>query len=307
MEANGSEATRLEAARSGWGAGPAEQRTLVRVQGTDARDYLHRMSTQDLSRLAPGETAFTTILDAKGHLLADAHVLAGEDGLLLELDPAAAPGALAQLTRFVIADDVTFEDRSAGLRVLPLVGPRAHERATTLAPGVPVLESHRRGLPAVDLVVPAAEAEDLRDTFVSAGAARLEADDLEVLRILGGRPRWGAELDPSRLPMEAGLTASAISFDKGCYVGQEVVLRATARGRLQKGLVLLGLPAGASPGAKLTAAGQEVGWLTSAAEAPGGRVGLGYLRRAHWREGERLQVDGGEAVVRRVMVEEPCA
>jgi folate-binding Fe-S cluster repair protein YgfZ len=105
--------------------------------------------------------------------------------------------------------------------------------------------------------------------------------------------------------MEAGLTREAISFTKGCYVGQEVVLRATARGRLQKGLVLLSLPAGASPGVELLAEGQAVGRVTSAAEAPGGRVGLGYLRRAHWREGERLRVDGGEAVVTRVVVEEP--
>jgi folate-binding protein YgfZ len=298
------QAARLDAAQSAWGVGPPEQRALFRAHGADARDYLHRMSTQDLSKLAPGVSAFTTFLDAKGHLLADAQVLAGEDGVLVEMDPAAAPGALAQLTRFVIADDVTFEDRSAGLRVLPVVGPRAGERAAVLAPGVPAIESRRRGLPAVDLVVPAEDAEDLRGALVSAGAAGLDADDLEVLRILGGRPRWGAELDASRLPMEAGLTCEAISFDKGCYIGQEVVLRATARGRLQKGLVLLALPAGASPGEKLAAAGQEVGWVTSAAEAPGGRIGLGYLRRAHWREGERLTVDGGEAVVKRVIVAE---
>jgi folate-binding protein YgfZ len=280
-------------------------RAVHRARGADALDYLHRMSTQDLAGLAPGGSALTTFLDARGHLLADAQVLAREDGVLLEMDPAAAPGAMAQLEKLVIADDVAFDDLSAGLRILPVVGPGAGERSAAAAPGVPAIQSRRRGLPAVDLLAPAGEAEALRATLLAAGAAPLEAEDLEALRILGGRPRWGAELDGSRLPMEAGLTREAISFSKGCYVGQEVVLRATARGRLQKGIVLLALPEGVSPGVKLLAGGQEVGWVTSAAEAPEGRVGLAYLRRAYWREGERLAAGGGEAVVKRVVVEEP--
>ncbi len=104
--------------------------------------------------------------------------------------------------------------------------------------------------------------------------------------------------------MEAGLTRSAISFTKGCYTGQEVVLRATVRGHLQRGLVQLALPAAAGPGAALTAGGKEVGVVTSAADTPEGRIGLGYLRRAHWKEGERVQAAGAEAVVRRVIVED---
>jgi hypothetical protein len=104
--------------------------------------------------------------------------------------------------------------------------------------------------------------------------------------------------------MEAGLTRAAISFTKGCYTGQEVVLRATARGHLQRGLVQLALPAGAGPGTPLAAGGQEVGRVTSAAETPEGRVGLGYLRRAHWKVGERVQAGGADAIVRRVIVED---
>jgi folate-binding protein YgfZ len=297
----------LTAARSTWAVGPPEVRALVRAHGADARAYLHRMSTQDLARLAPGETALTAFLDAKGHLLADAQVLAREGDVLLELDPAASPGVLAQLERFVIADDVTFEDLSAGLRVVPVVGPEAAARSAAVAlEGVAGrIDSRRRGLPAVELVVAAGEAEGVRRALVAAGAAALGEAELEALRILGGRPRWGAELDSSRLPMEAGLTREAISFTKGCYVGQEVVVRATARGRLQTGLVVLELPADAAPGTKLAAAGAEVGWVTSVADTPEGRVGLGYLRRAHWRAGERLQAGAGEAVVRRVVVEEP--
>lgn len=297
-------AQELSLARTAWAAGPVEARALVRASGEDARAYVNRMSTQKLDALAPGETAFAALLDAKGHLLADLQVLGREDGLLLELDPAAAATAIPHLEKFVIADDVTFEDLSAALRVIPVLGPEAAAHLD----GVPGdrLESRRRGVAAVDLVVPAGEAEVVRAALVAKGAASLDADALELLRVEGGRSRWGAELDGSRLPMEAGLTKEAISFFKGCYVGQEVVMRATARGRLQKGLVLLGLPPGAAPGAKLQAGGQEVGWITSAVDGPDGRVGLGYLRRAHWTVGERVAVtSGGEAEVRKVVVEEP--
>jgi len=285
------------------GVGPAEERAVVRVHGADALDYLHRMSTQDLLPLVPGRTALTTFLDAKGHLLGDAQVLVREGDVVLEMDPGAAPGAMAQLERLVIADDVAFEDLSPGVRVVPVLRP--HE-STPRPEGVfAVLESRRRGVPALDFVVEAGRTADVRRALLDSGAVDVSAAELEVLRILGGRPRWGVDVDGARLPMEAGLTREAISFTKGCYVGQEVVVRATSRGRLQKGLVVLDLPAGAGPGAKLAAAGQEVGWVTSAADSPDGRVGLGYLRRAHWRVGERLDAAGGEAVVRRVVVEEP--
>jgi folate-binding Fe-S cluster repair protein YgfZ len=104
--------------------------------------------------------------------------------------------------------------------------------------------------------------------------------------------------------MEAGLTADAISFKKGCYLGQEVVVRATSRGQIQRGLVLLELPAGAGPGSRLLAGGVEAGVVTSAAGTPDGRRGLGYLRRAQWASGTRLATDGGEAVVLRAIAGE---
>jgi folate-binding protein YgfZ len=139
---------------------------------------------------------------------------------------------------------------------------------------------------------------------VAQGFHDLSPEDLEAIRILGGQARFGADMDATRLPMEAGLTRLAISFTKGCYTGQEVVLRATARGHLKVGLVQLALPAGAGPGAPLSAGGQEVGVVTSAADTPEGRVGLGYVRRAHWKEGERVATPAGEATVRKVIVED---
>lgn len=297
-------ADKLDAARARLAVGPVLARGILRATGKDAKDYLHRVTTQEVNAVPPGRSTYLAILNAKGHLLGEGHLLVGEDALLLDLDPAALAEARAHLERFVIMDDVAFEDLSGALRVVPVLGPEAAARAAARAPSAPRIEDVRRGAPAVDVLLPPAEAEALRSALVADGAAPLDADDLEALRVLGGVARWGAELDATRLPMEAGLTRAAISFAKGCYTGQEVVLRATARGHLQRGLVQLALPPGAGPGAALRAGGQEVGVVTSAVDAPEGRVGLGYVRRAHWKPGERLAAGGGEAVVRSVVVED---
>jgi len=293
----------LHAARASWAVGPVETPAVLRATGKDAKDYLHRLTTQDLNGLAPGRSAYAAVLNAKGHLLADVHVLVEADGVLLVLDPRAAADARPHLERFVIMDDVTFEDLSASLRLLPVLGPEAVAR---LGPrgGARRIANGRRGAACLDLLLPAAEADALRSALVAEGAAPLDAPALDALRILGGLARYGSDMDPSRLPMEAGLTRAAISFTKGCYTGQEVVLRATARGHLQRGLVQLALPAGAGPGSALAVDGREVGVVTSVAETPEGRIGLGYLRRAHWKEGERVQAGVADAVVRRVIVED---
>jgi folate-binding protein YgfZ len=295
---------KVHAARAALAVGPVEAPAVLRATGADAQDYLHRMTTQDLKALAPGGSAYAAILNAKGHLLADLHVLVEQGGVLLVMDARAAADARPHLERFVTMDDVTFEDLSASLRVLPVFGPDAAARLDAAAEGLVRVADGRRGAPCLDVLAAPGRADALRAALVAAGAADLSADDVEALRILGGVARYGADVDGSRLPMEAGLTRAAISFTKGCYTGQEVVLRATARGHLQRGLVSLDLPAGAGPGTPLSAGGQEVGAVTSAADTPEGRVGLGYVRRAHWKPGERLQAGGAEAVVRRVIVED---
>lgn len=299
----------LEAARQGLAVGPVQRRALLRATGKDARDYLHRMSTQVVNGLAQGQTTYAAFLDAKGHLLGEGHLLGLADGVLLDLDAAALEAVRAPLERFVIMDEVAFEDLSPTHAVVPVLGPAAAEAAAPLAAGGAVHANGRRGAPGADLVLPLTGAEAARAALVARGAAALDEEALEVLRVAGGFARFGADMDHARLPMEAALTRTAIAFDKGCYTGQEVVLRATQRGQIQRGLVQLGLPAGAGPGAKLLAAGAEVGWVTSAVDAPEGRLGLGYLRRAQWTPGLELAVDGapGVAVVCRVLVEEPAS
>jgi folate-binding protein YgfZ len=295
---------RFEAARTAVAVGPVLPRTLLHAGGPDAADFLHRMLTQEVRALPPGGAAHFALLTVKGHLVGEGQLLLVDDGVLLDLDPAAAGQLRAQLEKMIIMDDVTVTDRSEGWRVLPLLGPGAAAAAAAVGGELSRWVNGRRGVPGVDLLVPADRLEPVRGALSAAGAVALEASDLEALRIAGGVGRWGAELDGTRLPMEAGLVADAVSFTKGCYLGQEVVVRATSRGQIQRGLVLLKLPDGAGPGSRLGAAGVEVGAVTSAASTPDGRLGLGYLKRAHWGVGTRLATDGGEAEVLRAIAGE---
>jgi folate-binding protein YgfZ len=295
---------RFEAARTAVAVGPIRPRTLLHAGGPDAADFLHRMLTQEVRALAIGGAAHFALLTVKGHLVGEGQLLRLPDGVLLDVDPGAASELRAQLEKTVIMDDVTFTDQSEAWRVLALLGPGAAGAAAAAGGDLSRWVNKRRGVPAVDLLVPAERAEELRAALLAAGAVALDESDLEALRIAGGVGRWGAELDGTRLPMEAGLVADAISFSKGCYLGQEVVARATSRGQINRGLVLLRLPAGAGPGSRLEAGGAEVGAITSAAETPQGRLGLGYLKRACWTAGSRLATDGGEAEVLRAIAGE---
>ena len=296
-------AEKLEAARRGAAVGPVEARGVLRFAGKDALAFLNRMSTQDLARLRPGDSAYAAFLEAKGHVVSDAVVQVREGEVLLLAGREAAAELRGHLARFVLRDDVRIEDRSAELACLPVLGEEGVARARREG-GALAVEDPRRGAPAVDLLLPEAEAARAREALLASGAADLSDGDMEALRILAGIPRFGLDLDRSRLVIEAGISGSAISFEKGCYIGQEVVLRGTFRGQVQKGLVQLELPPGAGAGAALAAGGQEVGLVTSAADTPEGRLGLGILRRAHWKPGTRLAASGGEAVVRRALVEE---
>ena len=296
------QSARLEAARGGAAGGPVLARGLLRLTGKDRVKFLHRVSTQKVEGLPPGAAVHAAFLGVKGHVVADATVVLRADEALLDLEPAALDALRTHLVRYVVMDQVKVEDVSAAFRVVPAFGPAGKDLARGRAPAAVAWEDARRGAPALDVLLPAGEAEAFRDGLAAAGATPLTADDLEALRVLGGVARFGADLDGTRLPMEAALVASAVSFEKGCYLGQEVVARGTFRGQMQKGLVQVTLPAGAAAGAPLTAGGKEVGVVTSAVDTPEGRVGLAYLRRAHWNEGERLALPAGEAVVRRVLV-----
>ncbi len=314
---------KLAAARGAAAVGPVESRGILRIAGKGARDFLHRISTQHLSALPTGGSAYAAFLDGRGHLVGDGLVVSAGDDLLLLTEAEEVPTLLVHLRKYVLTAPVQLGDASATLASLPVLGPEgvawARQAAgagagsrpgegTPPGAGAPfiVAATPRRGVPAAEVVASPPELAALRATLLARGAVELDRAALEALRIEEGVARFGADMDGDRLPMEAALTRDAIHFQKGCYLGQEVVLRATMRGHVQRGLVQLELPAGAGPGTPLSAGGTEAGWVTSVAETSRGRLGLGYLKRAFWREGERLTTPAGEAVVRRVVFHEPA-
>jgi folate-binding protein YgfZ len=303
------------------------ERGLISVRGRDRVRWLNGMISADVTTLEPGLAAsgcYALLLTPKGSIIADLHVLCGEQELRLELEAAATPGVIARLERYVVADDVVLEDVSGEQLRLAVEGPQAIRLLA--AAGCPAAGSlrpdawlsARLGGVAVDVAAWGTSGESAFQLFAARGdanalrAALREAatgldlveagsEVLELLRIEAGVPRLGAELDEDVLPAEAGLTERAVSFSKGCYTGQEIVARIESRGQVNHLLVGLRFAAGASlphPGSKLFDGDREIGEVTSAALSPrAGAIGLGYVRRPLDAVGTVLAVAGGRARV----------
>lgn len=299
---------------------------LLLVQGADARSFLQGMVTCDVGALPVGRLAWGTVVSGKGRLLAELHVLALPDGALLLIAPAGARvGLLEHLQRFLVSEACEVLDVTGALAILALVGPRAAEAFERVAPGeqapaegalrtiviagaeVIVAGLGRDGLPALELLVNPAGAEPLAHALLAAvqvcGGGPCGRDALDAARIERFVPRFGVDTTEETIPLEANLDG-AISYTKGCYVGQEVIARATYRGAVNRRLVQLAVPPGTSAGAKLLGAERAVGHVTSVLEVPpggGAPVALGYLRRDHLEVGKTLPLEGGgEARVLRV-------
>jgi folate-binding protein YgfZ len=263
----------------------------IAVTGADAAEYLQGQLTNDTEALEPGDGLYAALLDRKGHMQSDMRVLrpgAGPD-LWLDLEASALPPVLKHLTMYSIGRDVAVADASAERAILSLLGPRSVELAGTAAlpenaceetsvAGVGCVAAGTPG--GIDLIVPATEAERLRAALVEAGAVPVSAEAAEILRIEAGVPRYGAEMGAETMPAEAGIVERAVSFTKGCYIGQETVARLHYKGRPNRHLRGLRLSAPAAPGAALVLGEKEVGRLGSAAVSPAlGPIGLAILRR----------------------------
>lgn len=285
----------------------------LRVTGSDALDLLNRLSTNKLVDLAPGEGASTVLTTPKGRIVDLLLVMHQDDSLLVVTSPQ-TPGQVVEWVDFyTFGEDIVVEDVTEATALITLMGPKAAELldpvATRLEPfgsaSLPLAGFHPSlfrtdplGIPGYDILVAASEAECVWETLTAMGAVPVGETALEMLRLEQGVPRHGMELGEDFNPLEAELLSS-ISFDKGCYTGQEVVLRLMTYNKVQRRLVGLALGSNnATAGAMVEAEGKEVGQLTSVAYSPrlGGRLALAYVRGALAEVGQELGVKSGDTL-----------
>jgi folate-binding protein YgfZ len=297
-------------------------RRCFAMKGKDAVKFLHRMVSNDIQSLAPGQGTYAALLTAQGRIVADLRVYRTEQGLLVESDADLRPKLIESLRRYVIGDKVEIEPIEA--YSIGFEGPQARGLlGKTLHLDLPPLGEYGHfatnyaGFP-VRIVRASNTGEEGYSVWVSAngmmgvwggacgqaptyGMLPSGAEALETLRIEAGIPRYGSELSEDTLPHEARLM-NALSFTKGCYVGQEIVERTRTRGHVN--WILSGLFVDSveppAPGSKFIAEGKEAGEVTSACLSPtlGRTIALAYLRREFSEPGTKLTLhSGGSAEV----------
>ena len=280
-------------------------RGTLRLTGVDRVRFLNGMLSNDVAKLGPGETCYAMLLNRKGRILADLFVLALEDGLLLDTAPGTHAEVRQVLERHIIADDVVIHDLSEAWGHVGLEGPGVRS----------VLESESMPLPAPGRFV---RAERDGETFLWVGGgsltpeglqvlgprtplARLAAGlglpglserEVEVLRIEAFLPVYGIDMTERNFPVEARLE-HAVSYTKGCFVGQEIVARIRSHGAVKRLLVQIHAEAPVEQGASIRVGGTVVGEVTSAVISPlSGPMALGYVRTAGAAPGTALDLEG---------------
>ena len=306
------------AAREGaaWAVLPG--RGLLAVAGPLRQKFLHDILSNDVKSRAAGEGCRAALLDVKGRVLAFVRALVDADEVVLEVQADRSAAVEALLVHYRVAAPVRFRRQDAD--VIALVGPRARDTLRAAGAEVPDLrpEGHVRAtvgggpvriaragdLPADGFVLHAEAGAGgaVTAALAGAGAAPLPDDVLDTLRVEDGRPWHGVDVGDENLLHETGLIREYHSPTKGCYVGQEVVARLEARGaNVNKLLRGLRLSAPAAAGAAISAAGKDVGRVTTAGLSPAlGPIAMGYVHRAAFEPGTEVVVGGAPATVARL-------
>ena len=269
------------------------ERGKLALTGSEARSFLQGQVTNDVEALAAGRGCYAAFLTPKGKMLGDLRILATDDELLLDTERVALQGLFNMIRRFSIGYDMELHKRTLECGLLSLIGPGAaamagagdfaydeHAHTVVDVPGTGVSARAIRTDIGVDLLCDAAETDALRAALEEAGAPAVAEAAVECVRVERGRPRYGLDLDDSVIPQEAGLNERAVSFTKGCYVGQETVARLYYRGKPNRQLRGLRLSGPAASGDELSFEGRVVGRLASVAESPRlGPIALALVRR----------------------------
>ena len=293
-------------------------RVRLAFTGEDRVSFLHNLLSNDVASLGSGQGCYATILTQQSRVVADANVLRAEDVVFLDVDADLAGRAREHLEKYLVAEDVEIEDRSALETTLGVHGPASptivaeatgeappaaelgHRPATIGGATVRVVRVHWTGDPGFDLWVARTHAGAVRQALLEAGRpsglAEAPREVFEVLRLEAGLPRVGIDVDESHLVLEAGLERG-IHFRKGCYLGQEVVERQSARGHVNRKLVgvVLGGTVVPAADARVVSDGREAGRITRAVFSPtlGKPIALAWVRRELMEPGHELAIESG--------------
>lgn len=263
-------------------------RTKIRLRGADRIRFVNGQITNDVRHATASSAIAACVLNAKGKLNAHIFVSARDDSLLIDADTALNEALPTRLERYIIADDVQVEDVTAQFSIFHVLG------KSIAVPDCATISVNRFGLLGSDLWVESS----LHESVASALATNVpfcNGECAEVLRIEQGVPRWGRELTEEIIPLEANLEGSCIDYQKGCYIGQEVISRMKMSGQRNKALCGLismhNAPIAASMRLyPMGAEKKEAGWITSATRSDrlGKYIALGYVRRGFNHPGCQL-------------------
>ena len=286
------------------------------VAGADRAPFLQGLLTNDIQALTEGSGCYAAWLSPQGRMLTDMHVLESDGMILLDLPAAQADATAARLEQFLFSEDVRLGSLAGALTTVWLHGPGAapalehalegasglagwpqyrHAHAAFAGESLVIARIDQLGVPGYCAYLSGGRRPELVAALETWGARAVEPDAITAARIEAAYPVFGIDMNADTIPLEAGIEARGISTTKGCYVGQEVIIRVLHRGhgRVARRLVTLKLDApGAEPRSKILAGDREVGVVTSAAVSPGsGAIALAYVHRDSAADGASVAVE----------------
>jgi folate-binding protein YgfZ len=319
----GDAAAEYHSVRSTVGLIDLSHRGLLQFTGPDRLTFLQGMLSNDLRVLKPFDGQYATVLTQQGKVIADVRVLCSENSFYLDFWEPLEEKLLAHLNRYLVADEVEIAERSGNFRMLSLQGPKSEDLLRTLCSRselpaallqhgtanladtpIYILRASHTGEAGFDLIVPFAQlakvAWQLTDVGGQFGARWVGEEPLNILRVEAGIPRYGIDFSEDNLLLEVDIE-HAVSFNKGCYLGQEVIERIRSRGHVNKklcGLTLAGQRTAAA-GDSILAGDKEVGKITSSVDSPALKrpIALGYVQKDFWSPGTTLAIRSEESLI----------
>jgi folate-binding protein YgfZ len=307
------------ALKSTCGVYDLSRRSKIQLTGTDRVRWLNGMVTNNVRDLGANRGAYAFLLNPQGHILGDLVAFPRGESLVVETDQSQLEKILATFDHYIIMDDVEVANISGSLASIGLTGPHSNAVLSAAGINVPSLEIlqiadlswHDHSISVVrgeqdpylsyEIWIAPEHASALREALQVAGGILVDQDALELYRIALGVPRYGQDIRERDLPQETE-QARALNYNKGCYVGQEIVERIRSRGNVHRKFTGFRIDGAApAPGTKIQAQGKDVGEVTSSAVIPlpsgGQTVALGYLRREFATPGKELEIAGAHATV----------